>query len=228
MSRGVDRDIPAMEAVTVGSFHRAKGLEWPAVWVTGLEQGLVPIGYATATPAGEEERRLLYVALTRAERELHCSWAEARQLGGRLVPREPSPWLDAVASTIDPSVEWPPPATPSPGGSGWSPSGSGCGGAGGHRVSAPPSGQPEPDPAVVESLRALASPCRPGRQRPRLGPAPRPHPLGPGCRPADDDRGPAGRPRHGRGQGVPLWRRPARRRGRPPHPGLGFPLASSV
>jgi DNA helicase II / ATP-dependent DNA helicase PcrA len=91
----------ANDAVTVGTFHRAKGLEWLAVWVTGLERGLVPIGYAT-TPASEaEERRLLYVALTRAAQELRCSWAEQRRLGGRLVPREPSPWMEAIARAAD-------------------------------------------------------------------------------------------------------------------------------
>jgi DNA helicase II / ATP-dependent DNA helicase PcrA len=152
--RGVDRDLPAMEAVTVGSFHRAKGLEWPAVWVTGLEQGLVPISYAIASPAAEEERRLLYVALTRAERELHCSWSEARQLGGRLVPREPSPWLDAVASSIDATSDFAAPGAPES----WQ-----------ERLVIErerlrrtrrppafrlPTGLPEPDPAVVESLQA--------------------------------------------------------------------------
>jgi DNA helicase-2/ATP-dependent DNA helicase PcrA len=86
------------DSVTICTFHRAKGLEWPAVWVTGLERGLVPISYAT-TPASEaEERRLLYVALTRAATELHCSWAQQRRLGGRLVPREPSPWLDGIVA----------------------------------------------------------------------------------------------------------------------------------
>jgi DNA helicase-2/ATP-dependent DNA helicase PcrA len=87
----------AAGAVTLSSFHRAKGLEWLAVWVTGLERGLVPNGHAVS-PAGQaEERRLLYVALTRAERELHCSWAQRREFGGRAVPREPSPWLELIA-----------------------------------------------------------------------------------------------------------------------------------
>ncbi len=86
------------DRVTICTFHRAKGLEWPAVWVTGLEQGLVPIGRARSSAAEAEERRLLYVALTRAERELHCSWAQHRRFGSHLVPREPSPWLDAIGA----------------------------------------------------------------------------------------------------------------------------------
>jgi DNA helicase-2/ATP-dependent DNA helicase PcrA len=87
----------ADEAVTVCSFHRAKGLQWHAVWACGLEAGLVPIGYATSTAALAEERRLLYVAMTRAERELYCSWAETRRTSsGAALRRDPSPWLAAV------------------------------------------------------------------------------------------------------------------------------------
>jgi DNA helicase II / ATP-dependent DNA helicase PcrA len=86
----------AGDAVTLSSFHRAKGLEWPAVWVCGLERGLVPFGRDPSPPALAEERRLLYVALTRAKRELRCSWASARSFGSRPVPRQPSPWLEAI------------------------------------------------------------------------------------------------------------------------------------
>jgi DNA helicase-2/ATP-dependent DNA helicase PcrA len=88
------------ESVTVSSFHRAKGLEWHAVWICGLERGLMPISQATSPAAEAEERRLLYVALTRAEREVHCSWATHRTFGGRSVPREPSPWLAAISDEV--------------------------------------------------------------------------------------------------------------------------------
>jgi DNA helicase-2/ATP-dependent DNA helicase PcrA len=85
--------------VTLSSFHRSKGLQWRAVWVAGLEAGLVPIAYATSPAALAEERRLLYVALTRAERELYCSWANKRRAGnGAALRREPSPWLPALAA----------------------------------------------------------------------------------------------------------------------------------
>jgi DNA helicase-2/ATP-dependent DNA helicase PcrA len=96
-SRGENPSEDPRGAVTVSSFHRAKGLEWLAVWVTGLEHGLVPNGHAVTAAAQAEERRLLYVALTRAERELHCSWAERRHFSGRPVPRQPCPWLDLIA-----------------------------------------------------------------------------------------------------------------------------------
>jgi ATP-dependent DNA helicase UvrD/PcrA len=89
------------EAVTLCSFHRAKGLEWAAVWVAGLEQGLVPIGRSTSDAALAEERRLLYVALTRAEVELHGSWAQQRTFGGRSVPRQPSVWVALLLPSED-------------------------------------------------------------------------------------------------------------------------------
>ena len=98
-ARGRSRSEPGrdFDVVTVCSFHRAKGLEWDAVWVVGLEAGLVPIARVGSASATEEERRLLYVALTRAGREVHCSWARLRNFGARPVPREPSPWLDLIS-----------------------------------------------------------------------------------------------------------------------------------
>jgi DNA helicase-2/ATP-dependent DNA helicase PcrA len=85
-------------AVELATFHRAKGLEWASVHVVGLEEGFVPIVYAEGDEALDEERRLLYVALSRASTDLHCSWARTRQLAtGRRMERQPSPWLAAVA-----------------------------------------------------------------------------------------------------------------------------------
>ena len=66
------------------------------MFLAGLERGLVPIGHATTPEAQAEERRLLYVALTRSERELHCSWAERRTFGSRTVPRSRSPYLEPI------------------------------------------------------------------------------------------------------------------------------------
>ena len=84
--------------LTLCTFHRAKGLQWPAVWVAGLEAGLVPVTYATSPASLAEERRLLYVALTRAETSLQCSWARERRAGnGAALRRAPSPWLAALA-----------------------------------------------------------------------------------------------------------------------------------
>ena len=91
-SAGVD------DAVELATFHRAKGLQWASVCVVGLEDGFVPIVHAQSSESRAEERRLVYVALTRATRDLHCSWARVRRMGGgRRTERQPSPWLAAVA-----------------------------------------------------------------------------------------------------------------------------------
>ncbi len=89
--------------VELATFHRAKGLEWEAVAVVGLEEGFVPVVHATTPEDVAEERRLLYVALTRAARVLECSWARSRTMGGgRPMERRPSPWLaDLVGSATD-------------------------------------------------------------------------------------------------------------------------------
>lgn len=83
-------------AVTVGTFHAAKGLEWPVVHVAGLEQGFVPSVYATTPEAEAEERRLLYVALTRATEEVSCSWARSRRFNDTESIRSPSPFLASI------------------------------------------------------------------------------------------------------------------------------------
>lgn len=86
------------DGVDLATFHSAKGLEWPSVVVAGLEQGLVPIRSGDL-----EERRLLYVAVSRAQHKLHLTWAQTRQKGGMAVNREPSPWLALIkASTRHP------------------------------------------------------------------------------------------------------------------------------
>ncbi len=89
------------DAVELSTFHGAKGLEWPVVHVAGLEKGYVPIGYAKTGAQLAEERRLLYVAITRAEHELHLSWAEQRMFGTKSAKRQPSPHLDVIQSAID-------------------------------------------------------------------------------------------------------------------------------
>jgi DNA helicase-2/ATP-dependent DNA helicase PcrA len=87
------------DAVDVMTFHRAKGLEWRVVFVTGLEDGFVPISYARGGEALAEERRLLYVACTRAMDDLRCSWAQERSFAGRRTTRKPSPYLTAIEAT---------------------------------------------------------------------------------------------------------------------------------
>ncbi|HEY6532624.1 MAG TPA: ATP-dependent DNA helicase UvrD2 [Acidimicrobiales bacterium] len=86
------------DAVEITTFHAAKGLEWPVVHLAGLEQGLVPIGHARTGEALAEELRLFYVAITRAEHELVCSWAALRRYGTRDLRRERSPYLDTLVA----------------------------------------------------------------------------------------------------------------------------------
>jgi DNA helicase-2/ATP-dependent DNA helicase PcrA len=74
-ARADARHEPTMNAVTLASIHSVKGLEWKAVYVVGVAEGLIPISYATGIDAIAEERRLLYVALTRAQERLHLSWS---------------------------------------------------------------------------------------------------------------------------------------------------------
>ncbi len=95
------------DGVELATFHRAKGLEWPVVALVGLEDGMVPIVHARSPDALAEERRLLYVAVTRAEAELWCSWAGRRRADGTLRPATPSPWLAAVRAAAEPPPEVP-------------------------------------------------------------------------------------------------------------------------
>ncbi len=90
---------PTVEGVTLASLHAAKGLEWDCVFVVGCSDGLIPISMAEGLEAVAEERRLLYVGLTRARRVLRLSWAGARNPGGR-ASRRPSRFLDGAASIL--------------------------------------------------------------------------------------------------------------------------------
>ncbi len=93
--RGAAGQAPALDGVTVASLHAAKGLEWSTVFLPGLTDGTMPIIYAQTEEAIEEERRLLYVGVTRARERVHLSWALARSEGGRKT-RTPSRFLAEV------------------------------------------------------------------------------------------------------------------------------------
>ena len=94
------RHPPVVQGVTLASLHAAKGLEWDAVFLVGLADGTLPISHALGhgpdSEAVEEERRLLYVGITRARVHLALSWALARTAGGRQ-NRRPSRFLAGIA-----------------------------------------------------------------------------------------------------------------------------------
>jgi DNA helicase-2/ATP-dependent DNA helicase PcrA len=81
--RAAIQHAPTVDGVTLASLHSAKGLEWDAVFVVGLAEGTLPTTYARTPDAVEEERRLLYVGVTRARQWLWLSYAAARYPGGR-------------------------------------------------------------------------------------------------------------------------------------------------
>ena len=95
-------------AVSLLTFHGAKGREWPFVVVAGAEDGLIPHSSALSAAQQAEEARLLYVAITRAVDHLVITRAESR----RGVPTRPSPWLQAVEATIADDRPVPPPPRP--------------------------------------------------------------------------------------------------------------------
>ncbi len=94
---GTDALDPSADAVTMMTMHNAKGLEFPLVFVTGLEDGLFPLARAAEDPSQlEEERRLFYVGVTRAERILYLTHAEMRRRNGEFMTCAPSRFLREI------------------------------------------------------------------------------------------------------------------------------------
>ena len=89
------------DAVALGTFHRAKGLEWSSVFVVGVSDGFVPHRGASSPEANDEERRLLYVAMTRAEQELIVTWSARKVAAETSSPaRRRSPFLDPFEEAL--------------------------------------------------------------------------------------------------------------------------------
>lgn len=96
---------PVAQGVTLGTIHSAKGLEWDAVAVVGVHEGTLPFVLATKPHEVFEERRLLYVAVTRARQHLRVSWSRSRSGGGN---RKASRFLDGVRPADAPAAPSPP------------------------------------------------------------------------------------------------------------------------
>jgi len=97
----VDRHDPDAEAVTLMTLHNAKGLEFPFVFISGLEDGLFPLARAFDEPDElEEERRLFYVGITRAQRKLYLTFARSRRRAGDYSMSPPSSFLNAIPEPL--------------------------------------------------------------------------------------------------------------------------------
>ncbi|GAA2748856.1 ATP-dependent helicase [Amnibacterium kyonggiense] len=96
--RAAAQHEPPVSAVSVLTLHAAKGLEWPVVHLIGCSEGLLPISYATTAAEVEEERRLLYVGITRARDRLRVSWA--RSAAPRPGERRPSRFLSELGPAV--------------------------------------------------------------------------------------------------------------------------------
>jgi len=99
-------ELKSAAGVFVGTVHRAKGLEWPCVFVTGWQEGTLPSRFAQSASEALEERRIAYVAGTRAAEQLwltRCAHAWTRSEHARPFPIDPSPFLDELtaSATID-------------------------------------------------------------------------------------------------------------------------------
>ncbi|MEO7892600.1 MAG: ATP-dependent DNA helicase UvrD2 [Aeromicrobium sp.] len=93
--RAANAHAPAADGVTLATLHSAKGLEWDAVFCIGMHEGMMPSVHAQSPVEVEEERRLFYVGLTRARKDLMISWAASRNPGGR-GSRKPTRFLDSL------------------------------------------------------------------------------------------------------------------------------------
>ena len=98
----IDRHDPGADAVTLMTLHSSKGLEFPVVFISGMEEGLFPLGRAyDEEHLLEEERRLFYVGLTRARRKVYLTWARSRRRAGDVSWSGPSSFLDAIRGDME-------------------------------------------------------------------------------------------------------------------------------
>lgn len=102
LEAGENNHTAGNQCVSLMTIHAAKGLEFPLVFVCGLEAGLFPLEYGSTKSSAEleEERRLMYVAMTRAQHQLYLTWARARLLNGEKRFNLPSRFLDEIPNHL--------------------------------------------------------------------------------------------------------------------------------
>jgi DNA helicase II / ATP-dependent DNA helicase PcrA len=97
----IDQHDAAADAISLMTLHNAKGLEFPVVFLSGMEDGLFPLARTYDEPDQlEEERRLFYVGITRAERKLYLTFARRRRRGGEWLDSTPSSFLESVPAEL--------------------------------------------------------------------------------------------------------------------------------
>ncbi|MCP4575217.1 MAG: ATP-dependent helicase, partial [Deltaproteobacteria bacterium] len=99
LERGLDHTALLGDRLALMSLHSAKGLEWPVVFITGCEDKLIPCTLF-GNRDDEEERRLFYVGMTRAEKRLILSHVGRRSLNGRVLDMKPSPFFSAIPEDL--------------------------------------------------------------------------------------------------------------------------------
>jgi DNA helicase II / ATP-dependent DNA helicase PcrA len=101
LATDLDKDTGDDDRVALMTIHLAKGLEFPYVFVVGMEEDLFPSAMSMNTRSElEEERRLFYVALTRAEHQAYLTYAQSRYRWGKLVDSEPSRFIEEITDTF--------------------------------------------------------------------------------------------------------------------------------
>ncbi|MEC8884077.1 MAG: 3'-5' exonuclease, partial [Bacteroidota bacterium] len=97
LATDMDKEVDDVDRVSLMTIHLAKGLEFPYVYIVGMEEDLFPSGMSMNTRSElEEERRLFYVALTRAEKQAYLTYTESRYRWGKLIDAEPSLFIEEI------------------------------------------------------------------------------------------------------------------------------------
>ena len=96
----LDKDEGEQDAVQLATLHAAKGLEFRHVFLVGVEEGLLPHRDSQEPAKLEEERRLMYVGITRAQASLTVTWCERRKQGREWMPREPSRFIAEMGEAV--------------------------------------------------------------------------------------------------------------------------------